>query len=80
LISSDALIFSGRQRIQQQLRRRDGHGARTFVLAAARAMGTFFRSLLAQAVQLRKSELDWWIESATHLIYHAMFADSPSKR
>ena len=46
----------------------------------ARAMDTFFWSLLAQAGQLRRAELDQWIDSATHLIYHAMFTDSPSTR
>ena len=43
----------------------------------ARAMDTFFWSLLAQAGRLPKSELDQWIDSATHLIYHAMFTDNP---
>ena len=41
----------------------------------ARAMDTFFWSLLAQARRLPKAELNQWIDSATHLIYHAMFAD-----
>ena len=41
----------------------------------ARAMDTFFWSLLAQAVQLKEVELSQWIDSATHLIYHAIFAD-----
>ena len=40
-------------------------------------MDTFFWSLLAQAGRLPKSELDQWIDAATHLIYHAMFADNP---
>jgi len=46
----------------------------------ARAMDTFFWSLLAQAGHLPEAELDQWIDSATHLIYHAMFTDAPSKR
>jgi hypothetical protein len=29
---------------------------------------------------LRKAELDQWIDSATHLIYHAMFTDNLSRR
>ena len=41
----------------------------------ALVMDTFFWSLLAQAVQLREAELNQWIDSATHLIYHAMFFD-----
>ncbi len=50
------------------------------VLGLARAMDTFFWSLLAQAGQLRKAELDQWIDSATHLIYHSMFTDNLSRR
>jgi AcrR family transcriptional regulator len=45
----------------------------------ARAMDSFFWSLLARAVQRRKVELDPWIDAATHLTYHAMFTD-PSKK
>ncbi len=41
----------------------------------ARAMNAFFWSLLAQAARLPKAELNQWIDSATHLIYHAMFTD-----
>jgi AcrR family transcriptional regulator len=43
----------------------------------ARAMDTFFWSLLAQAVRLPKKELNRQIGSATHLIYHALFTDRP---
>jgi len=42
----------------------------------ARAMDSFFWSLLAQAAGMSKPELSRWIESSTHLIYHAMFLDS----
>jgi AcrR family transcriptional regulator len=45
----------------------------------ARAMDSFFWSLLARAVLMRKAELNQWIDSATHLIYHAMFTDPPNK-
>ena len=45
----------------------------------ARVMDSFFWSLLAQAVRLRRVELNQWIDSATHLIYHAMFTDPPKK-
>jgi AcrR family transcriptional regulator len=41
----------------------------------ARAMDTFFWSRLAQAGRLPKAELEQWIDSATHLMYHAMFTD-----
>jgi AcrR family transcriptional regulator len=43
----------------------------------ARAMDTFFWSLLAQAGQLPKAELEQSIDAATHLIYHAIFTDAP---
>jgi AcrR family transcriptional regulator len=45
----------------------------------ARAMDAFFWSLLAQAARLSKAELNQSIDSATHLIYHAMFTDPPRK-
>lgn len=45
----------------------------------ARAMDTFFWSLLARAGRLPKAELNQWIDSATHLIYHAMFVDPPRR-
>lgn len=45
----------------------------------ARAMDVFFWSLLAQALRMPKPELNRWIRTATHLIYHAMFTDSPPK-
>jgi len=67
-------------RVFQFLQSRPGAREKVDVLGLARAMDTFFWSLLAQAGQLRRAELDQWIDSATHLIYHAMFTDSPSKR
>ena len=45
------------------------------VAALARVMDGFFWSLLAQAVRMPRVELNDWIDSATHLIYHALFAD-----
>ena len=43
----------------------------------ARVMDTFFWSLLAQAGRLPKSGVDGLgFDSATHLIYHAMFTDA----
>ncbi len=45
------------------------------VAGLARAMDTFFWSLLAQALKLRKPELERWIDAATHLIFHALFRD-----
>ena len=56
-------------------------GARTGVdiPGLARVMDSFFWSLLAQAVHMPEVELDRWIDSATHLIYHAMFIDPPKR-
>jgi AcrR family transcriptional regulator len=42
----------------------------------ARAMESLFWSMLAQAVQMPKAELDRWVTSSTHLIYHALFKDA----
>jgi AcrR family transcriptional regulator len=57
-------------------------GARTGVdiPGLARAMDSFFWSLLGQAGRLTHGELNQWIDSATHLMYHAMFTDPPGKR
>jgi len=41
----------------------------------ARSMDSFFWNLLGEAVHASKIELDQWIESAAHLIYHALFKD-----
>ena len=41
----------------------------------ARAMDSFFWSLLAQAAQLPEAALNQQIDAATHLIYHAIFTD-----
>jgi AcrR family transcriptional regulator len=41
----------------------------------AQVMDSFFWSLLAQAAQFSKAQLTQRIDSATHLIYHAMFRD-----
>jgi len=43
----------------------------------AGVMDSFFWSLLAQAVGMPEVELNRWIDSATHLIYHALFSDLP---
>ncbi len=42
----------------------------------ARAMDTFFWSLLGDAVRLPKADLDRWLDASVHLIYHALFVDS----
>ena len=49
------------------------------ILGLARVMDTFFWSLLGQAALLPKTKLDQSIDSATHLIYHALLADSEAE-
>jgi AcrR family transcriptional regulator len=49
------------------------------VQALARVMDGFFWSLLARAVKMRPAELDQWIDTSAHLIFHALFLDDPSK-
>jgi AcrR family transcriptional regulator len=46
----------------------------------AHIMDSFFWNLLPQAKDMPKVELDRWIESSAHLIYHALFTDLPGKR
>jgi AcrR family transcriptional regulator len=41
--------------------------------ALARVVDTLFWSLLAQAVRMPKVELNDWVDSSAHLIYHALF-------
>jgi len=57
------------------LRQLPGARAGVDVPGLARVMDSFFWNLLGQAVLMPKVELNRWIDSATHLIYHAMFAD-----
>jgi AcrR family transcriptional regulator len=45
----------------------------------ALVMDSFFWNLLAQAVHLSHPELSRWIDSSTHLIYHALFNDPDVK-
>jgi AcrR family transcriptional regulator len=46
----------------------------------ARVMDGFFWSLLARAVKMRRAELDQWIDTSAHLIFHAMFSDARADR
>jgi AcrR family transcriptional regulator len=64
------------QRLQQLPGARPG----VDIPGLARVMDSFFWSLLAQAVRMRAAELNQWIDSATHLIYHALFTDTQGKR
>ena len=49
------------------------------ISSLARIMDRVFWNLLPQAMHMPKGELDRWIESSTHLIYHALFTDLPGK-
>lgn len=60
----------------QLLQQLPGARAGVDVAGLARVMDSFFWSLLAQAVRMPEVELKQWIDSTTHLIYHAMFRDA----
>jgi len=45
----------------------------------AQAMDSFFWSLLAQAVNMKRAELQRWIDASAHLMYHAIIGDGPTK-
>jgi AcrR family transcriptional regulator len=64
-------------RFLQQL---PGARAGVDVAGLARVMDGFFWTLLSEAVQLPRVELNQRVDAATHLIYHAMFADPPEKQ
>jgi AcrR family transcriptional regulator len=64
-------------RVFQYLQGLPGARQNVDIVGLARAMDTFFWSLLAQAARLPKAELNQWIDSATHLVYHAIFTDAP---
>jgi AcrR family transcriptional regulator len=63
----------------QRLQQLPGARPEVEIAALARVMDSFFWSLLGQALGLSRAELNQWIDSATHLIYHAMFSD-PAKK
>lgn len=46
----------------------------------ASVMDNFFWSLLSQAARFSKADMNQRIDSATHLIYHALFTDPPGKK
>ena len=58
------------------LARLPGGRKRVDISGLASAMDTFFWSVLANAARLTQAELNRSIDSATHLIYHALFKDS----
>jgi len=57
------------------LQRQPGARPQVGVSALARAMDNFFWSLLARAVRMTKAEIAESVDTATHLIYHALFTD-----
>jgi AcrR family transcriptional regulator len=63
----------------QLLQRLPGARPEVDIPGLARVMDSFFWSLLGQAVHMPQVELNRQIDSSTHLIYHAMFADPPKK-
>jgi AcrR family transcriptional regulator len=63
----------------QHLQKLPGARVGVDVEGLAKAMDSFFWSLLAQAVRMPKAELIRWTDSATHLIYHALFLDISKK-
>jgi len=64
----------------QSLQQLPGARSKVDVPGLARAMDSFFWNLLGQAVHLPRVELNQWIDSATHLIYHALFLDPKRRR
>lgn len=46
----------------------------------ARVLDAFFWCLIARAVRAPADELETLVDAATHLVYHAMFADAPPAR
>jgi AcrR family transcriptional regulator len=67
-------------RLFQALQKLPGARKNVDVLGLARAMDSFFWSLLAQAVQMPKARLNQSIGAATDLIYHALFHDATIQR
>jgi AcrR family transcriptional regulator len=63
----------------QLLQQLPGARAGVDVPGLARVMDSFFWCLLGHAVRMPDVELKQWIDSATHLIYHAMFVDRVGK-
>jgi AcrR family transcriptional regulator len=62
-------------RVFQHLQRMPGARPDVDAGALSRAMDVFFWSHLARAASLRPRELRDWIDTAAHVIYHALFLD-----
>jgi AcrR family transcriptional regulator len=65
--------------VLQLLQQLPGARAGLDLAGMARVLDGLFWSLLTQAVEMPKAELSRWVDSASHLIYHGMFAD-PAKK
>jgi AcrR family transcriptional regulator len=63
----------------QFLQRLPGARPGVDIRGLAQVMDGFFWNLLGQAARLPRAELNEWLNSATHLIYHALFVDSARK-
>jgi len=63
------------ERVFKLLQQMPGARREVNVSALAQVMDSFFWSLLAQAARMKKAELSQWVDSSTHLIYHALFTD-----
>jgi AcrR family transcriptional regulator len=59
----------------EMLERLPGARKEVDIPGLARAIDSFFWSLLGRAGRMRKAELNRQIDAATHLMYHAMFTD-----
>ncbi len=88
---SDRDLARKQQRIQEwtsgrvaallaELQRCPGARRNVDVPAIARVIDSYFWSLLAQAVQLSRPDLNQSLDAATHIIYHAMFEDPVTAR
>lgn len=45
----------------------------------APVIDTFFWALMGQALRVPRTRVDEWLESATHLVFHALFVDPRAK-
>jgi AcrR family transcriptional regulator len=70
-----ARVLNALRRMQRLPRARRG----VDLPGLARVLDTMFWSFLAQAPHLPKPDVGRWVDAATHVVYHAMFDDSPRK-
>ena len=63
--------------VLRHLEQLPGARKRVDVPGLAHVVDSFFWSLLAQATLTSRADLNQFLDAATHIIYHAMFSDSP---